>query len=169
MAVVERIVIRATANGPGIELQTAKVAPGAGIEGDRYANGTGSFYKPGKPGQDVTLIEAEALEDVGLTAADSGRNVVTRGIGLNDLVGKRFRIGDVELRGAELCHPCRTLRDRTGVSVSSSAAAACAPTSWSPASCARATRSKCFKDLRPAPKSRPQAREERYCSSAGGI
>jgi len=115
MAVVERIVIRATANGPGIELQTAKVAPGAGIEGDRYANGTGSFYKPGKPGQDVTLIEAEALEDVGLTAADSGRNVVTRGIGLNDLVGKRFRIGDVELRGAELCHPCRTLRDRTGV------------------------------------------------------
>jgi len=115
MAVVERIVIRATANGPGIELQTAKVAPGAGIDGDRYANGTGSFYKPGKPGQDVTLIEAEALEDVGLTAADSGRNVVTRGIGLNDLVGKRFRIGAVELRGAELCHPCRTLRDRTGV------------------------------------------------------
>ena len=115
MAVVERIVIRATANGPGIELQTAKVAPGGGIDGDRYANGTGSFYKPGKPGQDVTLIEAEALEDVGLTAADSGRNVVTRGIGLNDLVGKRFRIGHVELRGAELCHPCRTLRDRTGV------------------------------------------------------
>ena len=115
MAVVERIVIRPTANGPGIELQMAKVAPGAGIEGDRYANGTGSFYKPGKPGQDVTLIEAEALEDVGLTAADSGRNVVTRGIGLNDLVGKRFRIGHVELRGAELCHPCRTLRDRTGV------------------------------------------------------
>ena len=115
MAVIERIVIRATANGPGIELQTAKVAPGGGIDGDRYANGTGSFYKPGKPGQDVTLIEAEALEDVGLTAADSGRNVVTRGIGLNDLVGKRFRIGDVELRGAELCHPCRTLRDRTGV------------------------------------------------------
>jgi MOSC domain-containing protein YiiM len=115
MAVVERIVIRATANGPGIELQTAKVSPGGGIDGDRYANGTGSFYKPGKPGQDVTLIEAEALEDVGLTAADSGRNVVTRGIGLNDLVGKRFRIGDAELRGAELCHPCRTLRDRTGV------------------------------------------------------
>jgi MOSC domain-containing protein YiiM len=115
MAVVERIVIRATANGPGIELQTAKVAPGGGIDGDRYANGTGSFYKPGKPGQDVTLIEAEALEDVGLPAADSGRNVVTRGIGLNDLVGKRFRIGAVELRGAELCHPCRTLRDRTGV------------------------------------------------------
>jgi MOSC domain-containing protein YiiM len=115
MAVVERIVIRATANGPAIELARATVAPGGGIEGDRYANGTGTFYKEGKDGQDVTLIEAEALDDVGLTAEDSGRNVVTRGIGLNDLVGKRFRIGAVELRGAELCHPCRTLRDRTGV------------------------------------------------------
>jgi MOSC domain-containing protein YiiM len=115
MAVVERIVIRATANGPATELGAAKVAPNRGIEGDRYANGTGTFYKEGKSGQDVTLIEGEALDDVGLTAEDSGRNVVTRGIGLNDLVGKRFRIGAVELRGAELCHPCRTLRDRTGV------------------------------------------------------
>jgi hypothetical protein len=115
MAVVERIVIRATANGPAIELGAAKVAPNRGIEGDRYANGTGTFYKERKSGQDVTLIEGEALDDVGLTAEDSGRNVVTRGIGLNDLVGKRFRIGAVELRGAELCHPCRTLRDRTGV------------------------------------------------------
>jgi MOSC domain-containing protein YiiM len=50
-----------------------------------------------------------------LAAEDSGRNVVTRGIGLNDLVGSRFRIGSAELYGAELCHPCRTLRDRTGV------------------------------------------------------
>jgi MOSC domain-containing protein YiiM len=115
VASIERVLIRATANGPPIELERATVAPGGGIEGDRYANGTGTFYKEGRAGQDVTLIEAEALEDVGLTAEDSGRNVVTRGIGLNDLVGKRFRIGAVELRGAELCHPCRTLRDRTGV------------------------------------------------------
>jgi MOSC domain-containing protein YiiM len=115
MAVVERIVIRATANGPGIELPRAALTPNGGIEGDRYANGSGTFYKPGKPGQDVTLIEAEALADVGLSAEDSGRNVVTRGIGLNDLVGRRFRIGAVELQGVELCQPCRTLRDRTGI------------------------------------------------------
>jgi MOSC domain-containing protein YiiM len=115
MAVVERIVIRATANGPGIELPRATLTPNGGIEGDRYANGSGTFYKPGKPGQDVTLIEAEALADVGLSAEDSGRNVVTRGIGLNDLVGRRFRIGAVELQGVELCQPCRTLRDRTGI------------------------------------------------------
>jgi MOSC domain-containing protein YiiM len=115
VARVERILIRETANGPGIELARATVTPNGGIDGDRYANGSGTFYAPGKPGQDVTLIEAEALEDVGLSGEDSGRNVVTRGIGLNDLVGRRFRIGAVELQGVELCHPCRTLRDRTGV------------------------------------------------------
>ena len=115
MAIVERILIRATANGPSVELDRAAVAPGAAIAGDRYANGSGTFYEAGKDGQDVTLVEAEALEATGLSAEDSGRNVVTRGIGLNDLVGKRFRIGAVELRGNRLCEPCATLRDRTGV------------------------------------------------------
>jgi hypothetical protein len=115
MAKVERILIRATANGPTVELERAAVTPGEAIAGDRYANGSGTFYEAGKEGQDVTLIEAEALEATGLKAEDSGRNVVTRGIGLNDLVGKRFRIGAVELRGDRLCEPCTTLRDRTGV------------------------------------------------------
>jgi hypothetical protein len=115
MATVERILIRATANGPSVELDTAAVAPGEAIAGDRYANGTGTFFEAGKDGQDVTLIEAEALEATGLDAEDAGRNVVTRGIGLNDLVGKRFRIGAVELQGNRLCEPCATLRDRTGV------------------------------------------------------
>ena len=115
MATVERILIRATANAPSAELERATVAPGAAIAGDRYASGTGTFYEAGKDGQDVTLIEAEALEATGLSAEDSGRNVVTRGIGLNDLVGKRFRVGAVELQGNRLCEPCATLRDRTGV------------------------------------------------------
>jgi|SRR3954447_18088324 MOSC domain-containing protein YiiM len=115
MATVERIIIKATANGEAVELDRAAVAPGEGIAGDRYANGGGTFYEAGKDGQDVTLIEAEALEATGLSAADSGRNVVTRGIGLNDLVGRRFRIGAVELEGNRLCDPCATLRRRTGV------------------------------------------------------
>jgi hypothetical protein len=115
MATVERILIRDEANGPAIELDRAAVAPGEAIAGDRYANGTGSFYEAGKDGQDVTLIEAEALEATGLSAEDSGRNVVTRGIGLNDLVGRRFRVGAAELLGNRLCEPCATLRDRTGV------------------------------------------------------
>ena len=127
MAIVERILIRATANGPSVELDRAAVAPGAAIAGDRYANGSGTFYEAGKDGQDVTLVEAEALEATGLSAEDSGRNVVTRGIGLNDLVGRRFRVA--QKSGG---HPCAI----------SSAAAACARTSSSPARSPRATRSR---------------------------
>jgi MOSC domain len=117
MANVERILIRGTGNGPSVDLERARVAPGEAIAGDRYApdKGSGTFYEEGKDGQDVTLIEAEALEDTGLSAEESGRNVVTRGISLNDLVGRRFTIGAVELEGNRLCEPCATLRDRTGV------------------------------------------------------
>lgn len=115
MGKVERIIIRETANGPPIALECATVTPGGAIEGDRYANGTGTFYEPGKDGQDVTFVEAEALEDAGLSAEECGRNVVTRGVALNDLVGRRFRIGAVQLEGSRLCEPCTVLRDRTGV------------------------------------------------------
>jgi hypothetical protein len=117
MANVERILIRGTGNGPPVDLERAQVAPGEAIAGDRYApdNASGTFYEEGKDGQDVTLIEAEALEDTGLSAEESGRNLVTRGVRLNDLVGRRFTIGAVELEGNRLCDPCATLRDRTGV------------------------------------------------------
>ena len=72
MASVERILIRETANGPAIELERATVAPGAAIAGDRYANGSGTFYEEGEEGQDVTLIEAEALEATGRAARTPG-------------------------------------------------------------------------------------------------
>jgi MOSC domain-containing protein YiiM len=68
---------------------------------------------------DLTLIEAEALAglrtDTGieLSAAESRRQVLTRGIGLNDLVGRRFRVGQVECVGQELCEPCAHLQALT--------------------------------------------------------
>ena len=71
---------------------------GKGLEGDRKFFGDGAA-----PGQALTLIEAEVLEDVGLTGAQSRRQVVVRGVRLNDLVGKRFRVGEVECYGVELC------------------------------------------------------------------
>ena len=81
---------------------------GKGLEGDR------KFFADGaKPGQALTLIEAETLEAVGLSGAQSRRQVVTRGIRLNDLVGKRFRVGSVECLGVELCHPCKHLEQMT--------------------------------------------------------
>jgi MOSC domain-containing protein YiiM len=89
-------------------VSSVRAVAGHGLEGDRYffADGAG-------PGEALTLIEAEALEDVGLTGPQSRRQVVVRGVQVNDLVGKRFRIGDVECLGVELCEPCLHLQKLT--------------------------------------------------------
>jgi MOSC domain-containing protein YiiM len=81
---------------------------GCGLKGDRH------FFDSDAPaGQALTLIEAEVLQDVGLTGAQSRRQVVVRGVRLNDLVGRRFRVGDVECYGVELCEPCLHLQQLT--------------------------------------------------------
>jgi hypothetical protein len=89
-------------------VSSVRAVAGRGLEGDRH------FFPAGaRSGMALTLIEAEALEDVGLTGAQSRRQVVVRGTGVNDLVGKRFRVGDVECLGVELCEPCRHLQRLT--------------------------------------------------------
>jgi MOSC domain-containing protein YiiM len=88
---------------------------GKGLLGNRY------YYEAGDApaGRALTLIEAEALEGMAakdgieLTAAESRRNVLTRGIDLNELVGKQFRVGNVECVGVALCHPCKSLESLT--------------------------------------------------------
>ena len=90
-------------------------------QGDRYfrGEGYGTFYEADKRGQDLTLIEAEAIEglarDTGIELApgEARRNVVTRGIALNDLVGKRFLVGETECLGQRLCDPCSHLERST--------------------------------------------------------
>jgi len=81
---------------------------GQGLQGDRHLHEQGA-----EPGQALTLVEAEVLEDVGLTGAQSRRQVVVRGVRLNDLVGRRFRVGEVECLGVELCEPCLHLQQMT--------------------------------------------------------
>jgi MOSC domain-containing protein YiiM len=89
-------------------VETVSAVAGQGLEGDRH------FYSEGaRPGGALTLIEAEVLEDVGLSGPQSRRQVVVRGVRLNDLVGKRFRVGDVECVGVELCEPCQHLQSLT--------------------------------------------------------
>ena len=94
---------------------SVEVLPGQGPRGDRYFSEDPKERK----GKDLTLIEAEALEglrqDTGIeiSAAEARRNVLTRGIGLNDLVGKRFRVGEVECEGVELNEPCAHLESLT--------------------------------------------------------
>ena len=89
-------------------VSSVRAIAGHGLQGDRY------FFPDGaRSGEALTLIEAEAIEDVGLTGAQSRRQVVVRGVRVNDLVGKRFRVGDVECLGIELCEPCRHLQKLT--------------------------------------------------------
>jgi MOSC domain-containing protein YiiM len=85
-----------------------RAVAGCGLEGDRHFRPDGQ-----RPGGALTLIEAEALEDVGLTGAQSRRQVVVRGVRLNDLVGKRFLVGSIECLGVELCEPCLHLQKLT--------------------------------------------------------
>ncbi len=92
--------------------QEARAVPGKGLEGDRYFHATGYYSdKPG-PDRELTLIEMEAIEalerdyDARMEAGDTRRNVVTRGVPLNHLVGRDFRVGEVQLRGLRLCEPC---------------------------------------------------------------
>jgi MOSC domain-containing protein YiiM len=92
---------------------------GKGIPGDRYFAGTGTFWKPGKDGQDLTLIEAEALDalreaGIELDPSETRRNVLTRGIDLNALVGREFWIGTARAIGQRLCEPCTHLERMTG-------------------------------------------------------
>lgn len=93
---------------------------GLGLEGDRYATRTGSFSAKPKPGRQITLVEAEAIEalerELGLVLApgETRRNIVTRGVALNHLVGREFRVGETRLLGHELCEPCGDLARMTG-------------------------------------------------------
>lgn len=86
---------------------------GAGLEGDRYAVGEGTYsVKPGT-GRHVTLVDAAAVATAGLAPGESRRNLETEGVDLLLLVGVRFRIGSAELVGMRDCPPCGYLQKLT--------------------------------------------------------
>ena len=87
-----------------------------GLVGDRYFEGCGTFSdcEPKGPGREITLIEGEVLAELALSAAEARRNVVTEGVRLNELVGLKFRIGEVLIEGIRLCPPCTHLDQVTG-------------------------------------------------------
>ena len=100
---------------PARLLATARALAGHGLEGDRHVAGTGTFPS-GLPGSALTMIEAEVCDsfDPPLTPGEHRRNVVTRGIDLNALVGHEFTIGDVPCRGMRLCEPCTVVQRYAG-------------------------------------------------------
>jgi MOSC domain len=115
---VELIALAAEAEGPMRAVSAAEAVEGRGLLGDRYERGAGTFSNPRGRGYDLTLVEAEALEElsakgVELAPAEARRNLVVRGIALDDLIGRRFRAGEVECFGQRRCEPCSHLERLT--------------------------------------------------------
>jgi MOSC domain-containing protein YiiM len=116
---VESIYLSSEAAKPLVEVAAVQAVPGRGLEGDRYFLRVGTYSNHPGSGRDVTLIEAEALEalqreaGIELAAGASRRNIVTRGVPLNHLVGHRFRVGEALLEGMRLCEPCAHLEGLT--------------------------------------------------------
>jgi MOSC domain-containing protein YiiM len=110
---VVAISIAKTASGAMVPLDQAKAVGGQGLEGDRYFLKQGTFTdNPNTTGRQVTLIESEAIDalerDYGVKIAPAAarRNIVTRGVPLNHLVGQEFSVGGVRMRGVRLDEPC---------------------------------------------------------------
>lgn len=112
---VEAIFLAAKHKELPAPVERVRAQAGRGLEGNRHYWPNG--HAPS--GRAVTLIAAEAVEavaaegEISVDAAATRRNVLTRGIDVNSLVGKRFKIGDVECEGVELCEPCTHLESMT--------------------------------------------------------
>ena len=111
---VVSIHIAPAAEAKMIAVTEVAAIPGKGLAGDRYYQQTGTFTKP-QPDRELTLIENEAIEafnselQINYAADAARRNVVTRGVPLNHLVGREFQIGEIRVRGLKLCEPCSHL------------------------------------------------------------
>jgi MOSC domain-containing protein YiiM len=121
--VVEFVAVGGAAGGAMEPRDSAVAVPGQGLEGDRYANGTGFFSDTPGDGRDLTLCEVETLDAllaqhrIRLGPIEHRRNLTTRGINLNELVGKRFLVGKVLCEGVRLCEPCEHLVELAGKDV----------------------------------------------------
>ena len=105
---IEAIHVGPEEGGALESVDSVRAFAGKGLEGDRNFHAGGA-----KPGQALTLVEAENVEDVGLSEGATRRQLTVRGVRLNDLVGKTFRVGEVECYGVELCEPCAHLESLT--------------------------------------------------------
>ena len=101
-------------------LQQVHAVQGMGLEGDRYYKRTGTYSPKHDESREATFIEAEALEalardyHVELSGVESRRNITTRGLALNHLVGREFKVGEAVFRGIRLCEPCSHLEEVSG-------------------------------------------------------
>jgi hypothetical protein len=105
---VEAIHVRAPDEAEVREVGVVEAVAGKGLDGDRY------FFADGaRPGLALTLIEGDVVRGARLEPGSTHRQVTVTGTGLNDLVGKKFRVGSVECYGVMLCEPCLHLQEMT--------------------------------------------------------
>jgi len=104
-------------------VNSVRAVPGRGLEGDRYFKRIGTFSKKDRPDRELSLIEVEAIDalkhdyGINLDPGESRRNIVTKGVPLNHLVGREFCVGEATLRGIKLCEPCSHLEKLTKIGV----------------------------------------------------
>jgi len=110
---VAAILVAGAAEAALTRVESATAVPGRGLAGDRYHEGRGTFSGPGH-GYQLTLVEAEVLDELGLPWEQARRNIATRGIDLNALAGRRFTVGAVECAGRRLAEPCAHLERVSG-------------------------------------------------------
>ncbi|WP_370288314.1 MOSC domain-containing protein [Nocardioides sp.] len=113
---VEQIAVAPAATAAMTSLAEVAATAGRGLAGDRYAERAGTFTPADTAlrGYDLTLVAAEVLDATPWDLAATRRNLLTRGIDLDALIGRRFRIGDVECRGRRRAEPCAHLERLPG-------------------------------------------------------
>lgn len=108
---------------PMHNMETLELIEGLGIEGDRHSMNEAFHSDRPEVGRQITFFEAETLEalkrdhDITLLPKQHRRNVTTRGVPLNHLVGRRFRVGACVVEGTRLTTPCRHIEQITGLEI----------------------------------------------------
>ena len=122
---ISGIYVATVAGGPMSGHSSVSIKAGKGIEGDRYFSKTGknrSTYR-GQPDFEITLIESEVIEAFNRETgnkfhqSDFRRNLITKGVRLNDLEGKDFTVNGIKMFGVRLCEPCASLQRRLATSI----------------------------------------------------
>ncbi len=104
-------------SAPMKKMEQLNALAGRGIEGDRYLLSTGTYSKKPEPGRQVTLIKSEILDwlkkefDITVKPEECRRNVVTRDVEINELIGTEFFVGEVRLRAHRITQPCLYLEN----------------------------------------------------------
>lgn len=116
---VEAIFVAPSGAAPAMPVREVRAITSRGLEGDRYFLKNGTFSQKSQSYQQATFIEIEAIEalareeGIELSPGDSRRNIITRGVALNHLVGRTFRAGSATFQGIKLCEPCGHLEKLT--------------------------------------------------------